>query len=543
MRSPKLQLSPTLQLFLAFLAGVIILLTSLSALVHQAEWRQQLRSVETLERASVELMQQVIAGVFDDLVGDLLFLTEQNELQALLKGQEDTRAAVAAEYLALATHKGVYDQIRFLDAAGMEQVRVNYNAGAPSVVADADLQDKHRRYYFTDVIRLQPGEVFVSPFDLNIEQGAIERPLKPMIRIGTPVLDDQGRKAGILLLNYLGAHLLQRLREAAATGRGDPMLLNAEGDWLLAPDPDDTWGFMLPGREPRAFARRFPAIWSQMQQEARGQTLTPDGLFTFLTSYPLDPGLYSSTGASSAHAPSREQLGAERYAWFLVSHVSDVELDALRADVLQRGLLIGSGSFLLLAIGAWLLASAIARRRTAQKRLETLAHYDALTGLPNRVLFFDRLEHTHRNAQRYARRYGLLYLDLDGFKAVNDNHGHRAGDTVLATIAQRLKQRLRDSDTAARLGGDELAVLLSECPGLDATVAMGNELIALVEEPIPVDDGEVRIGVSIGAAVYPDHGDDPTSVLRCADQAMYRAKRQRRGVCLASEAGCDQRSS
>jgi diguanylate cyclase (GGDEF)-like protein len=207
------------------------------------------------------------------------------------------------------------------------------------------------------------------------------------------------------------------------------------------------------------------------------------------------------------------------------------------SPIRQRVFLLGGGAFTLIAIGAWFLALAIVRRREYQKRLMTMAHYDNLTGLPNRTLFFDRLYFVHQNAARYGRRYGLLYIDLDGFKDINDRLGHDAGDGVLKEVGSRIKSGIRKSDTVARLGGDELAIILSEIGDIGAAVALGDKLIALISVPITLDQGVARVGASIGAALYPDHGATSDDVLACADQAMYVAKSRGKGACVASTGG------
>lgn len=520
--------------FVAILLGAGILLGGLSVTLYRSEIRAFIGSTEKLERFQVALLAQVIEDVFEGIVSDLLFLTQQNELLTLLDSGADSHAAMAAEYLALSREKRLYDQIRFLDDSGLEQVRVNFNAGAAAVVPRDALQDKSRRYYFTDVFALEPGQIFVSPFDLNIERGAVEQPFKPMIRVGTPVSDASGRKRGIVLLNYLGSDLLGKLSETAKTAFGDFMLLNAEGYWLLSPQADDEWGFMLPDRANQTLAARYPAEWKQIQAQRSGQLRTENGLFTFAALRPLNAGLHSSSGAATAYSSSEKQLAADAYVWFLVLHVPEQRIAEQTESIRLRMLVLAGSAFVLIATGAWFLALAISRRRAYQARLVTMAHYDALTGLPNRSLFFDRLEFVHRNAERYRRSYGVLYIDLDGFKDVNDSLGHDAGDGVLIEVAKRLKTGIRGSDTVARLGGDELAVILSESSGISAVLALGEKLIASISEPIQLEQAAVRVGASIGAAIYPDDGATSDQVLARADQAMYVAKSQGKGVCLAA---------
>lgn len=521
-------------LFLSLLVVIGTATAGVMAWSYHADVESLTASIADQERTVVARMQDAISGILDAIVGDLLFLTDQNELAAWLSGDDQARAAIAAEYLALASHRKVYDQIRFLDASGREQVRVNFNAGRPSVIPDDRLQDKSQRYYFRDVIVLSPGEIFVSPFDLNIEQGAIEVPFKPMIRIGTPVTDASGRPRGVVLLNYLGAALLDRLADVGRHSVGDVTLLNAEGHWLLAAHPDDAWGFMIEGRAGRRFGVDHPDEWGLIGREKAGQRQTPNGLFTFATVSPLEAQYHSSTGASAPDAPSRARLAGEDYNWVAVSHVPTAALAALKRPILLRTLAIGAGVFILLGLGAWLLAIAVVRWREYEARLLTMAHYDSLTGLANRTLFFDRLSFVHSNAERYSHTYGLLFLDLDGFKEINDRLGHQAGDTVLIEVASRIKGSLRRSDTVARLGGDELAVILTQCEGAESVQALGNKLTGCIAEPLAIGQDQVRVGVSIGAALYPSHGLTGTEILRSADRAMYQAKNGTERVCIAT---------
>jgi diguanylate cyclase (GGDEF)-like protein/PAS domain S-box-containing protein len=164
---------------------------------------------------------------------------------------------------------------------------------------------------------------------------------------------------------------------------------------------------------------------------------------------------------------------------------------------------------------------------TAQKQTERLlahaAHHDALTGLPNRMLFDDRLDHALRTAQRDTAPLAVLMIDLDEFKAVNDTLGHAVGDELLQVMATRLQAAVRDCDTVARLGGDEFAILLPRAEGEGAR-RVASLIVGGLAEPMWLRDRAVSVGASIGIALYPAHGEDAKSLMRCADQAMYSAK-------------------
>jgi diguanylate cyclase (GGDEF)-like protein len=168
----------------------------------------------------------------------------------------------------------------------------------------------------------------------------------------------------------------------------------------------------------------------------------------------------------------------------------------------------------------------------ANERLELMATTDALTGLPNRTVLHDRVAHALRSATRSGTRLALLLLDLDRFKDVNDTLGHYVGDMLLQEVGVRLYGALRASDTIARLGGDEFALLLPDIGEVDDALHVARKLAHVVTEPFHIEGKDLDVGISIGIAVYPEHGADVATLLRCADVAMYVAKRTHNSYTL-----------
>lgn len=179
------------------------------------------------------------------------------------------------------------------------------------------------------------------------------------------------------------------------------------------------------------------------------------------------------------------------------------------------------GRYLGLGTGYGLMKQITERR---QATLAHLAYHDALTGLPNRQLFLDRLHQALASATRNKRRVAVLYLDLDRFKLVNDTLGHSTGDLVLRETANRFKSLIRAQDTVARLGGDEFAVVLTEVGAMDCAELVARKLIDLVRQPYLVDGHDVRLSCSIGVVASPDHAREQATLLRMADDALYDAK-------------------
>jgi diguanylate cyclase (GGDEF)-like protein len=179
---------------------------------------------------------------------------------------------------------------------------------------------------------------------------------------------------------------------------------------------------------------------------------------------------------------------------------------------------------------------------TEQKaQAEALAHqamHDPLTDLPNRTLLFDRLGMGIQISQRDGTALALLLLDLDNFKEVNDSFAsHYIGDRVLRAVADRLRTQLRASDTVARLGGDEFAMVLLGVDGEQGAAQAAAKVLAAFEAPFEVEGRTLRIGASVGIAIYPDHGADADTLVRRADSAMYAAKRSGRGLTAYSQSG------
>lgn len=187
-------------------------------------------------------------------------------------------------------------------------------------------------------------------------------------------------------------------------------------------------------------------------------------------------------------------------------------------------------------VGSVLVFRDITSRKVQEERLSYLAIHDALTGLPNRVLFNDRLKVSIEQAKRKKLKAGVLMLDLDFFKTINDSHGHSFGDLVLIEAGNRLKHLIRKSDTLARFGGDEFMVLLGELSSVPLGLQVAKRIVQAFNLPFSIEDKTITCTASIGMALYPDEGEDPEELIKKADIALYAAKDAgRNNVKLYSE--------
>jgi len=166
----------------------------------------------------------------------------------------------------------------------------------------------------------------------------------------------------------------------------------------------------------------------------------------------------------------------------------------------------------------------IAEKERIAAELDFLANHDALTGLPSLRLCKDRLEHSLAEARRNRQLSAVMFLDLDGFKEINDSHGHELGDQVLKATADRIRAGIRETDTVARIGGDEFIIILSSLPEVDIANRISSALVRDLAKPIQIDEIEVTVSASIGIALYPQDGTTAEELIRAADRAMYRIK-------------------
>ncbi len=319
---------------------------------------------------TINLQQSSIAKNFNLIVADLLFFANYSQLLTLLEDSDGNTQRIADDFTLFSRGAKIYDQVRIINADGKEGVRVNFLTGKGPVVKEESLQLKRDRYYFQDTFSLNKGEIFVSPLDLNIEHGEIEKPLKPMIRFGSPILDKKGQKRGIVIFNYLAANLIEEIKDLTKSSSSQCMLLNSGGYWLInQSSPKSEWGFMYETGENSTMNTQNPEIWQKITADDSGQFSNEEGLYTFATIYPLQESWKFSTGAWQAFAPSLTKKEAEEYFWKLVLFLPKDLLIAGPEKIRTKYLVFNLIAFIFLTVGAFLLARARLAERQAIKYL------------------------------------------------------------------------------------------------------------------------------------------------------------------------------
>jgi PAS domain S-box-containing protein len=356
--------------FLQLFLPVAALLASAVWIYGEAEIDREFAIIRATEQLNVD---KGAAAIHDDVAvisGDLAFLSTHSALRNAIERTNPLTLAHLAEDMAnFSRSKAVYDQIRWIDETGMERVRIDRIGGRPVVIPPERLQHKGKRYFFTDTMKLQPGEVFISPLDLNIEGNAIEVPYKPMLRVATPVAEASGKPRGIVILNFLGRELLESFVEATGAVADHAMVLNGDGYFLRSPRAEDEWGFMFKAPE-KTVAARAPEAWAQLAAKDAGQVRLADGLWTWRTVRPLLAGHRSSTGAAEAFVPSQRVLGARDYVWKAVAHLPTARLALVDSAVWSRLAPVFTILLGIFGIGCYKLAQAWDARELAESEVQ-----------------------------------------------------------------------------------------------------------------------------------------------------------------------------
>ncbi len=316
---------------------------------------------------------EFVRHTIKSIISDINVIASGRDLQdIIIHSKQKDGSQLTTEFLSLSKYKRIYDQVRVLDNTGMEIIRVDLRGKTPLLVPANKLQFKGLRYYFKDTHKLNKDEIFMSPIDLNIERGKIELPIKPMIRFGMPIFGQDGKKQGVLILNYLGKSMIEDLHRLSSDSQGHLILLNSDGYWMKGMKSEDEWGFMFEDRNEKKFQYIYPSVWKTINQNEHGQLFNKLGLFTFTKVYPMKEGVKSSTGSPKPFQKSVRNLNSDEYFWIIISHVLPHELYKKGHTFIQ--ILIITDLLLILFIGfiLWQLIITNAKRQLAEDALKKI---------------------------------------------------------------------------------------------------------------------------------------------------------------------------
>ncbi|MBK9019663.1 MAG: cache domain-containing protein [Sulfuritalea sp.] len=307
-----------------------------------AEIRHEVEQVKARDRELVQVTAEGLHHGLLDMAFDVDYLLHLPRLRESLSQPTPGNLARVAEYFVAyaEAHRNI-DQIRWIDAKGKERVRVDYVANRGVVVPEASLQDKATRDYFIDTMALPAGSLYVSPFDLDIEHGNQEKSPKPVIRFASPIRDARHDRHGIVVVNFIGRQLLDRVRPSVGSVGARPQLLNRQGFWMVGPNPADEWGFDIDRPDAR-LGVRFPAAWAAIAAQAEGQVVLDSGLWSWKSIAVIDE---IRKLVNAGNTPGFDVQGNANYSWHTV-----VTTPAARLRAIEQRIWLGMSPIIFFAI-------------------------------------------------------------------------------------------------------------------------------------------------------------------------------------------------
>ena len=505
-----------LAVFLAF--GAIY--SSAKLLIEMQALEAQQAAIIQHESANLDIQTATIYNKANRLVSDILFLMDTFDISL---DNHAEFSEMESQWLAFSNRIQIFDQIRFIDVNGNERIRINYSDDGAYLVAESELQNQKDRYYFANTISLNEHEIYVSRLDLNVDNGQIEQPVKPTIRLSTPCYMEDGNLAGIIIINYFADDTLSDLSATARSNYGHSFVLNSDGYWIInSENPEKEWAFMYEGMEGVTFAAEYPNAWKALKEESKGSVVTENGVFVFSDVFLADAYSISNNECSLVLSDSD---------FYLVSHLeADSEMGSLfyhtwpsvYARILRDHALV----YLLLLAVSIMLGLFIAISKSEKEEIRYFSEYDGLTGVLNRRVGFRKLARLSKEARSAGKTISICFLDINGLKDVNDSLGHDAGDELIVSVANGIKATVRGNDIVARLGGDEFLIVFWDTEEAGAAYIWDR----IRAEFAKINDTEGRayiVSVSCGIeALAPDSKRTAEEAVNLADAKMYANKRE-----------------
>ncbi|WP_405120437.1 diguanylate cyclase domain-containing protein [Pseudomonas leptonychotis] len=498
----------------------------------------------------------------ENFANDLKVLSAQSQPVDVLQDAPNSSSEaleLARLFTSMLNAHPEYQRIRLIEAKnhGLERINVDRHG----ITASSALQEKGHFPYVFKTLKLVPGQQFFS----EIAPSRLDPDKVLTLHIASPIWTDDQQVLGLIVLSINVKKLFNRLQRELPDYY-QLFLANSQGELLLNPERNKS---QTKSQGPSVMVQtQLPELRALLEGQSNnmlsilpGKREQPTRLAAFTT---------VSIEAESKHlllglaVPEEHILEASRELdqrliqiivvlsfitlllslWLarnMVRPLNQISLAiahfsknlSLQPLPTERGDELGTLARDIRAMQEKILGQII-ELNTNQQELQHMAHNDPLTGLPNRRLFFDRLQHAISNAERSGKLLGLLYVDLDHFKEINDNHGHAAGDEVLGTVAHLLGSVTRSGDTVARLGGDEFVILFDEVESRATLLGIAQKLLALLQNRLLIDGKDLQVRASLGISLYPQDGSDAQTLLQNADRAMYSSKRNGRNTITSA---------
>lgn len=520
--------------------------------------------------ASTRVLARRVILTREEVSRNLLTLSGHPSALAVLRhGNPDQEAQLATLFHQVMAANPRYFQIRLISASdhGQERVRVERHGPRLVRVEGDGLQEKGHYSYVFDALKLPAGMSYMSHIAINHEHGLHSGHEQPTVQLAMQVAGEDGRSLGVIVIS-VDLNGMFALMAADLPKDYKLYFANRQGDYLIHPEPSRAFGFdrgrrILVQDEFAGTRGLVEGTSSEVLLEAHAGRNAGAPLLAAFISRPvlvaseetrLILGLAQPLASIQAQL---DRLGEAMLRIVLGLFVVCTLLAVLMARAITRpinsmsaavqgfadeqradGLPLGRQDEIGVLARAFdhmreQILRQMAELRRSREELKHLAWHDTLTGLPNRALFSERMEQALAVARRDQGRLALMFIDIDHFKPINDSLGHTIGDQLLRALAGRIRDALRESDTAARIGGDEFMILLPHIQACADVVTVAEKIRLALSRPFTIASHDLVVSACIGISCYPQDGEDMIELSKCADQAMYRAKQQGRDAVVS----------
>ncbi|MCT4509315.1 MAG: diguanylate cyclase [Tepidibacter sp.] len=476
------------------------------------------QEIEKNENRIVKLEKNILGEDIYDVISDLLFLSDSFYLYS---SDEITYSDIAEQWKFFSNRKKVYDQIRYIDISGNEIIRINYSDKGSYIVNKEELQNKKDRYYFKDSINLKKEQIYISKLDLNIENSKIEQPLKPMMRLSTPVFDNEGHIKGIVILNYYAKYLLDDFRDILQTSVGETYLLDSNGYWIYNKDKYKEWGFMYEQKKHISFKNEYPKEWEYIVENQEGKLNTKDSFYIFSSIIQTD---------ENKKLENADIVFGEGN-WIAVSFISrdskyGILFDNNYFEVFFSIVNNQKMTFLIILIVSIVYSILMTMNKISNEKIKYFSEYDEMTGVLNRRAGLKKLDKEYKEVLSNEGCVSICFIDINGLKDVNDSLGHEGGDELIMTVVSCIKKNIRKCDFIIRMGGDEFLIIFMDINKEKAESiweSINNEYKKINDEENRLYIVSVSHGIE-ECNFYDNNYID--NIINSADEKMYNEKRE-----------------
>ena len=502
----KLNSSTFIQLFAVLFLATLIVVVVIQTVYEYSLINETKQIMIEEEQIAMRTVKKVIGNDLKNVISDLEFIKLE-----MISHQNET-FAYGDVWCNFIRSKKFYDQIRFIDISGDELVRINYNNGDVQTVLMDDLQNKSERYYFKESIALKADSIYISNLDLNVENGEVEIPEKPMLRIALRV--NESGFNGILIVNYLAENLLDDIQLMDESTKGAIYLINESSDYLYHKDGDKAFKFMYHGNESVNFCVEYPEVCQNYEDDY----LIQDGELFIIE--PIDFNDVVDTDKDIVVTTGLLRLVNHTY-----EEDYNIFFDTNILLIVKQVIIKYKYSIIIIFIATLFISYLQYRIRKSKLIVRELFEKDALTNIYNRragMQYFTRMIDEVKHSED---EICVIFIDVDGLKQVNDTLGHEFGDDLLTTVTFVVKEEIREDDLFIRLGGDEFLVVLKN---IDSYIS--EKIMSRIDdklESININD-EKKFLMSVSHGISSTKESDTLNIeklISISDERMYNNKK------------------